>query len=88
MNDALAITRTTIQGLAQFDKSVFFISTHMDELKGIERTAFNSYFLDCKLEDGIPNFSYQLKEGWSSLQIGRILFKNEGLYDILQQHGG
>lgn len=87
MNDALQITRTTTQGLAKFHKSVFFISTHMDELKDMASTDFNSYFLDCKVEDGIPKFSYQLKEGWSSVQIGKILFKNEGLYDIFQTHG-
>lgn len=57
---------------------------YMDELKDMASTAVNSYFLDCKVEDGIPKFSYQLKEGWSSVQIGKILFKNEGLYDIFQ----
>ncbi|MCC2600565.1 MutS-related protein [Sphingobacterium sp. FBM7-1] len=88
MNDALQITRATTKGLAQFHKSVFFISTHMDELKDMASTAVNSYFLDCKVEDGIPKFSYQLKDGWSSVQIGKILFKNEGLYDIFQPSGG
>jgi len=88
MNDALQITRATTQGLAQFHQSVFFISTHMDELKDMASTAVNSYFLDCKVEDGIPKFSYQLKEGWSSVQIGKILFKNEGLYDLFQSSGG
>ncbi|NGM66856.1 MutS-related protein [Sphingobacterium sp. SGR-19] len=87
MNDALQITRATTKGLAQFHKSVFFISTHMDELKDMASTAVNSYFLDCKVEDGIPKFSYQLKEGWSSVQIGKILFKNEGLYELFQSSG-
>lgn len=88
MNDALQITRTTAQGLAQFHQSVFFISTHMDELKDMASTAVNSYFLDCKVKDGIPKFNYQLKEGWSSVQIGKILFKNEGLYDLFQPPAG
>ncbi|TYR32192.1 hypothetical protein FXV77_19505 [Sphingobacterium phlebotomi] len=88
MNDALQITRATTQGLAQFHQSVFFISTHIDELKDMASTAVNSYFLDCKVEGGIPRFSYQLKEGWSSVQIGKILFKNEGLYDLFQSSGG
>jgi len=54
----------------------------MDELKDMASTAVNFYFLDCKVKDGIPKFSYQLKEGWSSVQIGKTLFKNEGLYDL------
>lgn len=88
MNDALDITRTTVQGLARFSKSMFLISTHMDELKDMEPTSFSSYFLDCKVENGIPAFSYRLNEGWSSVQIGKLLFKNEGLYDMLQKNNG
>ena len=84
MNDALQITRATVHGLAKFHRSVFFISTHMDELKDMASTAVNSYYLDCEVADGIPTFTYQLKTGWSSVQIGKILFKNEGLYDIFQ----
>lgn len=84
MNDALDITQTTLQGLAKFNKSVFFISTHMDELKNVEQNNLNSYFLDCKVENGIPVFNYQLNKGWSSVQIGKLLFKNEGLYEMLE----
>jgi|GEM_PF-3841749 len=60
----------------------------MEELKDMEPTSFSSYFLDCEVENGIPSFSYQLNEGRSSVQIGKLLFKNEGLYDILKKHKG
>ncbi|MGJ1410150.1 MutS-related protein [Sphingobacterium thalpophilum] len=86
MEDALEITRTTLQGLARFHGSVFFISAHMDELKDMTGTTLNSYFLDCTIDNGIPQFSYHLKSGWSSVQIGKILFKNEGLYNIFQSY--
>jgi len=88
MNDALEITRATINGLSKFNRSLFFISTHIDELKDIASKSADSYYLDCKVVDGFPRFSYQLKKGWSSVQIGKILFKNEGLYTIFQPHSG
>lgn len=87
VHDALQITRATIEGLSSFRESMFFISTHMDELKDMASSTVDSYYLDCTLTEGIPKFSYQLKKGWSSVQIGKILFKNEGLYDIFQAHG-
>lgn len=81
------LTAPDSTGLSPFRESMFFISTHMDELKDMASSTVDSYYLDCTLTDGIPKFSYQLKKGWSSVQIGKILFKNEGLYDIFQAHG-
>jgi len=88
MGDALDITRATVQGLARFDGSMFFLSTHFDELKGMATEAFDPYFLSCTVESGVPTFSYRLEKGWSTVRIGRLLFQNEGLYDLLRPAKG
>ncbi len=41
-------------------------------------------FIECQLEEGTPTFTYKLKEGWSDLKIGRILFEKEGLNEMLK----
>src|SRR5690606_4842909 len=86
VHDALQITRATIEGLSSFRASMFFISTHMDELKDMASSTVDSYYLDCKLTDGIPKYGCLVEKGWSSVQIGKILLKNESIYDIDQAH--
>ncbi|MCF6308567.1 MAG: hypothetical protein L3J09_11515 [Flavobacteriaceae bacterium] len=86
--DALEIGATTVNGLAKFDASLFFISTHLHQLKNLintEKPNVSPYFIGCELENNEPNFTYKLMEGWSNLRIGRILFEKEGLNKILKQ---
>lgn len=84
VEDALEICKTTIKGLSQFDNSLFIISTHIQELKSIKYDNTNIYHIDCQLTDGVPKFTYLLKEGWADLKIGKILFEKEGLNDIFR----
>ena len=88
-DDALDITRATISGLARFSDSVFFVSTHLSPLEPYvvdgAQPAVGSYHIDCELIEGKPVFSYLLKPGWSQLKIGRILFDEAGLPDLLAQ---
>lgn len=83
--DALAISRRTIRGLTQFKHSCFFISTHLHQLK--ESTLADSnvrtHFIDCQLVRNRPVFTYTLRQGWSDLRIGQIIFEQEGLNDLL-----
>jgi DNA mismatch repair protein MutS len=88
IEDAVAISGTTIKGLTQFKKSIFFISTHLHQLKEIEEVkseTISTYYFDCILVDNTPIFNYQLKKGWSELKIGQILFEKEGLNKLLNQ---
>jgi len=84
--DALAISHKTIAGLTQIRHSCFFISTHLYQLR--ESTATNSFiqthYLDCLMIKGKPVFTYTLREGWSDLRIGQILFEQEGLNELLK----
>ena len=86
IEDALEISTATIKGLINFPQSLFFISTHLHQLKDIEEIKTNkvaTWYIDCELKDNIPAFNYLLKEGWSDLKLGRILFEKEGLYKML-----
>lgn len=85
--DALAISRRTIRGLTQFKHSNFFISTHLHQLK--ESTLANkevrTHYIECQLVKRKPVFTYKLREGWSDLRIGQIIFEQEGLNDLFDQ---
>ncbi|TDQ81721.1 MutS-related protein [Sphingobacterium yanglingense] len=84
--DAFAISVKTIIGLQKFKTSTLFISTHIAELKNeLDQSPItaDAYYIDCQIRDELPVFSYVLKTGWSNLQIGRLLFKKEGLNDLL-----
>jgi DNA mismatch repair protein MutS len=88
IEDALEISTTTLKGFKHFPNSLFFISTHLHQLKTMEEIKSNEIstcFIDCKLTDNIPAFTYQLKEGWSDLKLGRILFEKEGLNTMLEK---
>ena len=86
IEDALEISTATIKGLVHFPNSLFLISTHLHQLKDIDVIQNNQVttcYIECGLRDNIPAFTYQLKEGWSDLKLGRILFEKEGLYKML-----
>lgn len=87
IEDALEISTATIKGLTKFTDSYFFISTHLHQLKAMEEIhngKVATCFIECELKEGTPVFTYKLKEGWSDLKIGRILFEKEGLNNMLK----
>jgi DNA mismatch repair protein MutS len=89
--DALVISKTTIEGLTQFRDSCFFISTHLHQL--METLALNhdigagdsigAHCIECTLENETPVFTYRLLTGWSNLKIGQLIFEQEGLNGLL-----
>lgn len=87
VDDALDITQTTVNGLAKSKGSFFFISTHMlqleEQLGSKSNESIKKYYIECVLDNDVPRFSYKLKEGWSQLKIGRLLFEKEGLAALL-----
>ena len=87
IEDALEISTTTIRGLAHFPNSLFFISTHLHQLKEMEEIKSHKVatcYIECILTNNIPAFTYKIKEGWSDLKLGRILFEREGLNKMLE----
>jgi len=84
IEDALAISRTTIVGLTDFPDSIFFISTHLHQLQqALVRTRIDACFIDCSLDKGTPVFTYKIRPGWSDLKLGQIIFEQEGLNMLL-----
>jgi DNA mismatch repair protein MutS len=95
VEDALVISRRTIEGLTQFKDSVFFISTHLHQLReslnsdscqdklSDNNKTVSTCFIECQLIDGKPVFTYKLLEGWSDLKIGQLIFEQEGLNGLL-----
>jgi len=82
--DALEITNLTIAGLSKFQNSVFFISTHLHELKNIlDFDQVMPVNLECSFSEGLPYFSYKLVDGWSEVRIGKTLFEQVGLVHLL-----
>jgi DNA mismatch repair protein MutS len=87
IEDALEISTATIKGLVKFTNSLFLISTHLHQLKDMEEIKNGKVatcFIECELNDNVPAFTYKLKDGWSDLKIGRILFEKEGLNNLLE----
>lgn len=86
IEDALEISSTTIRGLTRFNNCLFFISTHLHQLRDMEEIKSGrvaSSFIECNLDKDTPVFTYKLKDGWSDLKLGRILFEKEGLNQLL-----
>ncbi|MEJ0104540.1 MAG: hypothetical protein WDO19_19130 [Bacteroidota bacterium] len=91
IEDALEISSATIKGLINFPGSLFFISTHLHQLKDMEEIKtdkITTCYIECVLTDNIPAFTYKLKNGWSDLKLGRILFEKEGLNKMLASPRG
>lgn len=83
VEDATEICRTTINGLSRYNNSYFFISTHIQELRDITNDNVATFYLDCELLNNVPTFTFKLKQGWSDIKVGRILFDKVGLNDLL-----
>lgn len=83
--DALEISKTTLNGLLKFTDSFFAISSHIHQLKDVTNTQKNihTYYLECLINNGIPYFTYRLKKGFSDLKLGKIIFENEKLNELL-----
>jgi DNA mismatch repair protein MutS len=87
IDDALNILTITISGLKKFTNSYFLLSTHFYKLKELhvdEMSHAAFYYIDSFLENGAPKFTYQVKEGWSDIKFGSILFEREGLMRMLK----
>lgn len=88
INDAAQITVDTIDGLSKYKNSMFVFSTHLNLIENYLVNNKNIMLLNLEsyLTDNELTFTYKLKEGWSKLEIGKILFDKYGLNDLLKQH--
>ncbi len=84
-SDAVEILSATVNGLGAFDKSFFIISTHLNEAElQIAGAEIDAYHLECRLTDKNPVYSYRIREGWSDIKVGCILYESVGISALLQ----
>lgn len=85
INDAAQITVNTVNGLSKFKNSLFVFSTHLNLIEShlTENKNVILLYLECYLENNELSFTYNLKEGWSRLEIGKLLFDKYGLNELL-----
>lgn len=86
IEDATEISILTFNGLTRFHSSAFLFSTHIQTLKKNLNENISSCYLETILENNHPKFTYNLKEGWTDIKVGSVLFKKEGLTELLQNH--
>jgi DNA mismatch repair protein MutS len=82
--DAFEILKTTVHGLGKFTNSLFFISTHIQKFKEVKHQWIANYHVECTVVKEQPHFTYRIKEGWSDIKVGEILFNREGLNNMLR----
>ncbi|MBT2621286.1 hypothetical protein [Chryseobacterium sp. ISL-6] len=86
INDAAQITVKTVNGLSKFKNSLFIFSTHLNLIENhlTENKNVLLLNLECFLDNNHLSFTYKLKEGWSKLEIGKLLFDQYGLNELLK----
>ncbi len=85
--DAINILRIAVNGVAQFSQSYFLISTHyrIKDLGLTENESIDFMYIASGINNGIPQFTYEVKSGSSDLRLGLILFENAGLLQLLEK---
>ncbi|MBX3257804.1 MAG: hypothetical protein KF862_26985 [Chitinophagaceae bacterium] len=86
IEDAIHISIQTLQGVAQFKKSYFVISTHLHQLKDFasaNASCVEACYIEYATAGETPGYTYLLKKGWSDLKLGKIIFEQEGLHTLL-----
>ena len=88
VDDSVQVSAKTIAGLTKFKNSLFFISTHLHQLKEIaviKNKEVDTYYVDCDIKNATPVFNYTILKGWSDLKVGQLLFAKEGLNELLER---
>ncbi|WP_221175760.1 MutS-related protein [Rufibacter immobilis] len=87
-DDAQEILQETIDGLKPHQNSLFFFSTHLQNLKNhleVQAPEIKKCHISCTLQDNKATFNYRLAEGWSEVKIGKLLFAQTGLRELLRK---
>lgn len=87
--DAKHCSSIVIEGLLKMRESLFVFSTHLYEIAETLRAHSNISFryFETFVEDEVPRFSYQLKDGISGDRLGFLILKREKVPELLEQIG-
>lgn len=85
--DGIEIFNKTLKGFLNKKGSMFLVSTHFNRKK-IEIPDFANtlhvFHLESNIIKGKPTFTFKLRQGWSDLRLGKILFRQEGIEKLLE----
>ncbi len=86
INDSAKITVDTILGISKYTNSMFIFSTHLNMIENLLNDQKNITLLnlECLFENNDLLFTYRLQKGWSKLEVGKIIFDQYGLNDLLK----
>jgi len=87
--DAQQCSAIIIEGLIKMRGSLFVLSTHLYELADSLRPHTNISFkyFETFVEDEIPRYTYQLKNGISNDRLGFLILKREKVVELLDGIG-
>lgn len=87
--DAQQCSEIIIEGLIKMRGSLFVLSTHLYELAQSLRQHANISFkyFETFVENEIPRYTYQLKDGISNDRLGFLILKREKVLELLNQVG-
>ena len=85
VKDAYDGTLAVTEAFAEYRNCLFIVSTHIIEsgeaLKGRKNVRF--YYMPTELKNGIPGYSYRLKEGITEDRQGMMIIRNEGVLELI-----
>lgn len=87
VRDALEASAMIISELMAWEKSLFIISSHLTEIGETVMSFSNaqSLYFESSLQGEKPVFTYQLKEGISTMRLGMTMINNEGIVELLKK---
>ncbi|HEX5555935.1 MAG TPA: DNA mismatch repair protein MutS [Chitinophagaceae bacterium] len=85
--DAQNCSSIVIEGLIKMRGSLFVLSTHLYEIaEGLRKHPNISFkYFETFVDNEVPRYSYQLKEGISNDRLGFLILKREKVLDLLKQ---
>jgi DNA mismatch repair ATPase MutS len=87
VKDAYDCSKLVIDGLQQWQNSVFIVSSHITELASDMKQYSNvSYrYMESAVENSKPVFSYKLAEGVSKERLGLLILENERIFENINR---
>ncbi len=85
IHDAYEASRSVIQGFSRWKNSLFILSSHLVELQSDIEPLGNILFkyFEVTIKDGIPEYSYRLKDGVSMQRLGLFILEQERIMELL-----
>jgi DNA mismatch repair ATPase MutS len=89
VKDAYEGSLAVISAFSNVNSCYFAISTHIvevaKELAGRENIRF--YFFDAEEKDGMPAYTYRIKEGITNTRLGMQIIRKEKIIESIAQLG-